>query len=137
MMTLRHMTVSTLMVAGLGLAGAANAAQFKEFEDKCGAAPYGPEITMDGSIDDKKMGELRQDVLDFIKTSDQYQDCVYKTLEIGPKLEKSDPFEKQEDIKRRFGREGMKILDESQSEKERVGSDFNKLIDLRKKSAPK
>jgi hypothetical protein len=60
-----------------------------------------------------------------------------KTAELGPKLDKEDSREKHEEIKQRFGREAMKRLDESQSEKQRVGNDFNRLVDLRKKGAPK
>jgi hypothetical protein len=125
-----------LAAASVCLAASAAAGQYPEFEDNCGNAPFGPDIKMDASIDDAKMGELRKDVTDFIKASDQFQDCVNRMLEAGPKFDKKlDTAEKRQAFGTRWVREGMLIIDQNQTEKEKVGDDFNKLVELRKKAA--
>lgn len=133
----RTITFAFTAAIALTAVSAAHAQKFKEFDEKCGAGPYGPDVKLDAAITDEQMAELRKDIVDFLKASDEYQDCVMKTAELGPKLDKEDSREKHEEIKQRFGREAMKRLDESQSEKQRVGNDFNRLVDLRKKGAPK
>lgn len=133
----RTMSLLPLFAAvSLGAAGAAMAGQFKEFEDNCGTGPFGPAVKMDATISDEKLNELRKDVLDFIKASDQFQECVTKILDGGPTFKKEDDSrEKRIAIATRFEREASKIIDENQSEKERVGADFNKLLELRKTAA--
>jgi hypothetical protein len=127
-----------LTAAALACALPAPAAQFKEFEDNCGAAPYGPDIKMDPAISDEKVAELRKDVLAFIKASDQFQDCVTRMMDAGPTFKKEDASrEKRIAIAVRFEREAQKIISDNQAEKERVGDDFNKLVELRKKPAAK
>jgi hypothetical protein len=135
-------TVSLVLaaaVAGFAFASpAAASGKYPEFEDNCGTAPFGPEIKFDVTIDDAKMAELRKDVTDFIKASDQFQDCVNRMLQAGPKFDKKlDTAEKRQEFGTRWIREGMLIIDQNQTEKEKVGDDFNKLVELRKKPQAK
>lgn len=138
-MTPQRLSVLTLLTAAsLAAANAAAAGQFKEFEDNCGAAPYGPDVKMDASITEEKLTELRKDVTDFLKASDQFQDCVTKIMDAGPTFKKEDDTrEKRIAIATRFEREASKLIDDNQAEKERVGDEFNKLVELRKKPAAK
>jgi hypothetical protein len=77
------------------LACSAHAQKFAEYDDKCGSAPYGPSIPTDTSITDDKITELKADVLEFLKASDRYQDCITKLIEEGPTFKKEDPMEKK------------------------------------------
>ena len=124
--------------ASLAMSASAMAGEFKDFDDNCGSAPYGPDVKMDGAMPDDKVAELRKDVLAFMKASDLYQDCVTKIMEAGPTFKKEDDTrEKRMAIGARFEKEALKRIDENQSEKERVGDEFNKLVELRKKPAAK
>jgi hypothetical protein len=125
--------------ATIVMAAPGHANKFPEFEDNCGTAPFGPEIKQDAAITDEKMTELRKDVTDFIKASDQFQECVNRILDGGPKFDKKlhDTPEKRESFGKRFVREALLIIDQNQNEKEKVGDDFNKLVELRKKPAAK
>lgn len=102
------------------------------FEEKCGTAPFGPDIPKDPAISDAKLAEIKNDVVDFLKTSDQFQDCIDRTLVQGPKLKKDLSREQISAIQDRFARAGVKIMADNQAEKERVGEAFNALVDLRK-----
>lgn len=135
----------TIVVVGLGLAGM-NAAWAERdpnenaFEDKCGSAPFGPDIPSDPTgVTEEKLTEIKNDVVAFIKTSDQFQDCIDSTLRQGPKLDKKLTREQIERVQDRFAREGVKIMSDNQAEKERIGEAFNALVDARKKggAAPK
>jgi hypothetical protein len=135
---MKRWTFALALSAALAMAASASAGQFKEFDDNCGDAPYGPAVKMDAAMSDEKVAELRKDILDFIKASDQFQECVGKIMDGGPTFKKEDDtVEKRIAIAKRFEREATKIIDENQSEKERVGDDFNKLIELRKAAKPK
>lgn len=102
------------------------------FEEKCGTAPFGPDIPNEAAMSDAKIAELKADVVAFIKSSDQFQECIDRTLVQGPKLKKNTPPEQVTAIQDRFARTGVKIMADNQAEKERVGDAFNALIDLRK-----
>jgi hypothetical protein len=136
-MTSRNASLLTLLAtASLAASSSAMAGQFKEFEENCGTAPFGPDVKQDASISEDKLDELRKDVMAYFKASDQFQECVAKIMDAGPNFKKQDDTrEKRIAIATRFEREASKIIDENQSEKERVGADFNKLIELRKSAA--
>lgn len=101
------------------------------FEEKCGTAPFGPDIPKDPATPDAKMAEIKSDVVAFLKASDQFQDCIDRTLVQGPKLKKDLSREQISTIQDRFARAGVKIMADNQAEKERVGDAFNALVDLR------
>ena len=131
-MALKKLAFSALLaVAGLAMANAAMAGEFDQFDEHCGASPYGPDIAIDPQISDDKVKEIRNDVTLFMKASDTYQACIAKVLEIGPKLDKKDAPEKHAAILKRFERKGVDLIDGNQVEKERIGEQFNKLIDAR------
>jgi hypothetical protein len=117
-----------------GLASSAHAQKFAEYDEQCGSAPYGPSIPTDTSITDAKIAELKTDVLEFLKASDRFQDCVTKIIEEGPTFKKEDSMEKKIQIAKRFERQGLELINDNQSEKEKIGRDYNALIDARKKT---
>lgn len=102
------------------------------FSEKCGSAPIGPDVPRDPTLTDAKMAEIKADVVAFIKASDQFQECIDRTLVQGPKLKKDMSPEQISAMQERFARTGVKIISDNQAEKERVGDAFNALVDLRK-----
>jgi hypothetical protein len=131
---MRIHTYAAMTIAALMAASPAQAQKFAEYDDNCGSAPFGPTITTDVTIPDAKVDELRKDVLAFLKASDQYQDCITKIMEGGPTFKKEDPMEKKMQMAKRFEAQGIKLIDDNQSEKERAGNDFNALVEARKKA---
>lgn len=121
--------------AGLSLSSAAWAAESVRYQDKyqerCGTAPIGPDIAQNPAISDEKMAELKKDVVTFIKTSDEFQNCIYKVLDEGPTFKKDTSREEILSVGAKFENAGNKIILDNQSEKERIGEAFNSLVDMR------
>ena len=129
---------ASFLYATIALTASAYAAD-SVFEEKCGSAPFAPDVPTDPSTSTEKLAEVKADVVAFMKASDVFQDCITKTIEIGPKIPKGTTPEQIRTLQDRFGRDAYKIVDQNQTDKERVGDAFNTLVDMRKNagSTPK
>ena len=75
MMT-RHLLISFGILSATLALSMPTRAEDSPFEEKCGSAPFAPDIKPDSGTSDAKLSELKKDVVDFMHASDQFQDCV-------------------------------------------------------------
>ncbi|HAH08499.1 MAG TPA: hypothetical protein DCL48_00195 [Alphaproteobacteria bacterium] len=127
-----------LAVACTVCAAPAFATEEDIFTQTCGNAPFAPVVPASPPTTQEAMTELKNDVTDFIKGSDLFQDCVTRVLDQGPKLKESWSDDQKKSAQRRFLKTAEKIILDNQEDKERTGNAFNVLVELRTggKAAP-
>jgi hypothetical protein len=90
------------------------------FQSRC-VEPYAPVVPDPRATTKQQLDEAKRAVIQFIKDSDQFQDCLLLEL----KTEQQTAARKQKSFDPRIEADIKKMISANQREKERIGATYN------------
>ncbi|MGQ0742157.1 MAG: hypothetical protein ACT4OG_07665 [Alphaproteobacteria bacterium] len=90
------------------------------YQSRC-VEPYAPVVPDPRAASKQQLDAVKKDVVQFIKDSDQYQECLLLEL----KTEKQTASRKQKPFDPQIDADIQKMISANQREKERVGATYN------------